>query len=166
MALLRTNDVKFCLPYDEVSAMIKFGVPLPEMLVVENLAAMLVGKYSALHYMQGCAPAAYRAYLEVKRRQAIIKAKAEREARKAMQRNADMERHGYVHSMADGKIYGDRAKYRRELAAQGYTEVGNESVEAYANKAKAALAAMRAKEATEARKKVLAEITHGATITL
>lgn len=149
------------LTAEDIQGLTIAGVPLKELTIIEDLTRMVWAQNPG-----GAVSEAYTKWQEIKRRQALIKAKADKDAKQHMDKMASMENHGYVLSMANGKVYSSKAAYRADLKAMGYMEVGNEDTVKEGKRVQAQLAKDKAETDKQARMKLLAEITTGANITI
>jgi hypothetical protein len=73
-------------------------------------------------------------YKQIKRKERAEAARKQQEALRVKQRAGAIAAHGYVESMANGKIYSSKSAYLADARAMGYIDVGNEDMVAIAAK--------------------------------
>lgn len=149
------------LTAEDIQGLTTAGVPLKELSIIEDLTRMLWVKNPG-----GAVSEAYTKWREIKRKQTLIKAKADKDAKAHMDKMESMANHGDILSMANGKVYSSKSSYRADLKAMGYAEVGNEDTVKEGKRVAARLEKEKQQREKGERLKLLAEITTGANITI
>lgn len=130
------------IPAERLIAMREAGLTPKDISIIEDLTKML------LPLSRFCDPLeeAVRKWRAIKNMAVMKKAQEEAKQRRLAERSASIVRHGEVESMANGKVYSDKAKYRADLKAMGYVEVGNEDTIKYGEKVRKQIAKERQKK--------------------
>jgi hypothetical protein len=107
-------------------------MPKKELPIMEDLVRMLLPHSRQLDVFE---EAIYR-YKEIKRMQKLEQIKQQQEAIEKKRRSDAIAAHGYIESMANGKIYSSKRAYLADAYAMGYIDVGGEDMVALAEKAR------------------------------
>lgn len=112
------------LTHEQTTNLLSSGVPANEIPIVEDLVRLLLPQSRYIDVFEE----AMHKYKEIKRKERVEAAKKQKETAIVKARSNAIARHGYIESMANGKIYSDKAAYLADVRAMGYIDVGNEDM--------------------------------------
>lgn len=118
------------LSSEQVSNLLSSGMPSTEIPIMEDLVRMLLPHSREIDVFEE----AWHRYKQIKRKQRIEAARKQAEYIKVKQRADNIAAHGYIESMANGKIYSSKSAYLADARAMGYIDIGNEDMVAIAAK--------------------------------
>ena len=130
------------IPFERLNGMKAAGLGAADIKIIEDFTRIYMPQSRWLDPVDE----AIRRWRETKRLAAEKAREQQAEARRLMARKQQMQNFGEIESMANGRIYSDRAAYRRDLAAMGYLEVGNEDTIKEAERVKARMAEEKKKQ--------------------
>jgi hypothetical protein len=142
------------LSNEQVAHLMGAGVPAKELPIMEDLVRALLPYNRHLNVFEE----AWAKYKQIKLRERVLAEKKRKENEARLKRSMDIVKSGYIESMANGKVYSSKAAYRADIAAMGYTEVGDQDITAYANKKKKELEAQTERQADEDIEAIVAKL--------